>query len=90
MEVRKIQRQQPLGSQRIGSVPCARTGSRMRTWYEAASRTPSYGTQHERLEVCDGLCVWQLLRRVLLEHDHKADDAKAQVGRATEDTYPNP
>jgi uncharacterized membrane protein YkvA (DUF1232 family) len=33
------------------------------------------------LEVRDGLRVWQLLRGLLLEHDHKADDAEAQVGR---------
>jgi uncharacterized membrane protein YkvA (DUF1232 family) len=31
--------------------------------------------------VRDGLRVWQLLRGLLLEHDHKADDAEAQVGR---------
>lgn len=33
-----------------------------------------------KLEVPDGLRLWKLLRCLLLEHDHEANDAKAQVG----------
>ena len=29
--------------------------------------------------MCDGLRVWKLLRRLLLERNHQADDAQAQV-----------
>jgi hypothetical protein len=69
----------------MGSPPWESTGSRTRRCYATASRTGG-SVSAAQLEVRDGLRVWKLLRRLLLERDHQADDTKAQVALHARET----